>query len=110
MRVAITTRSVDCDILCERSGQYPSRCKSCQAFRPTLRSSAVRQTRDNHDHTSSSATTAEKDDRMKSLHQALKLTKQKASSLRIKLWEGVESLEMYEIPVVSLTSDGAKPN
>lgn len=70
-----TVRRVDCHILCDRSGQYPSRCKSCKAFRPTLRSSAARQTRDNHDHTSSSShtkfcalTPAEKDDRMKNLH------------------------------------------
>ena len=26
------------------------------------------------------------------------------------VWEVVEALEMYDIPVVSLTSDGAKPN
>ena len=26
------------------------------------------------------------------------------------VWEAVEALEMYDIPVVSLTSDGAKPN
>ena len=70
-----TVRRVDCHILCDRSGQYPSRCKSCKAFRPTLCSSAARQTRDNHDHTSSSShtkfcalTPAEKDDRMKNLH------------------------------------------
>lgn len=25
-------------------------------------------------------------------------------------WEVIEALELYEIPVVSLTSDGAKPN
>ena len=33
-----TVRRVDCELLCERSGQYPLRCNSCQPYRSTLHS------------------------------------------------------------------------
>ena len=87
-----TVRRVDCDMLCERSSQYPLRCKSCQSLRPTLRSLVSRQSNESDNHTSASShtryqdlTPAEKDERMKSLHRALKVSNQKVKRLQAKV-------------------------
>ena len=37
-----TVRRVDCDMLCEKSSQYPLHCRSCQSFRSTLHSMVSR--------------------------------------------------------------------
>ena len=75
-------------MLCEKSNQYPLRCKSCQSFRSTLRSLVNRQNKES-DHTSANShtrysdlTSAEKDERMRNLHRALKLSKQKVKRLQ----------------------------
>ena len=52
-----TVRRVDCDMLCERSSQYPLHCKSCQPFRSTLRSLISRQSNESDSHTSASSRT-----------------------------------------------------
>ena len=87
-----TVRRVDCDMLCERSSRYPLRCKSCQAFRSTLRSMVSRQSNESDSHTSASShtrycdlTPAEKDKRMKKLHHALKISNQKVKRLQTKV-------------------------
>ena len=79
-----TVRRVDCDVLCERSSQYPLCYKSCQLLRSTLRSLVSCQSNESDSHTSSSShtryrdlTPAEKDERMKNLHRALKVSNQK---------------------------------
>lgn len=79
-------------MLCERSSQYPLRCKSCQSLRPTLRSLVFRQSNESDNHTSASShtryqdlTPAEKDERMKSLHRALKVSNQKVKRLQAKV-------------------------
>ena len=88
-----TIRRVDCDILREPSGQFPLRCRSCQSFRLTLRSSVSRLS--NVDHTSASShasysrlSPADKDQRLKNLHSSLRLAKQQIHRLEAK----VESL------------------
>ena len=87
-----TVRRVDCDMLCERSSRYPLRCKSCQAFRSTLRSMVSRQSNESDSHTSASShtrycdlTPAEKNKRMKKLHHALKISNQKVKRLQTKV-------------------------
>ena len=87
-----TVRRVDCDLLCEKSSQYPLRCKSCQSFRSTLRSMVSRQSNDRDSRTSASShtrycdlTPAEKDKRLKNLHQALKASNQKVKRLQAKI-------------------------
>ena len=87
-------RRVDCDLLCEKSSQYPLRCKSCQSFRSTLRSMISRQSNERDSRTSASShtrymycdlTPAEKDKRLKNLHQALKASNQKVKRLQAKI-------------------------
>ena len=87
-----TVRRVDCDMLCERSSQYPLRCKSCQSMRSTLRSLVSCQSNESDSHTSASShtryrdlTPAEKDERMKNLHCALKVSNQKVKRLQAKV-------------------------
>ena len=87
-----TVRRVDCDMLCERSSQYPLRCKSCQTFRSTLRSLVSRQSNESDSHTSASShtrycdlTPAEKDERMKNIHRTLKVSNQKVKRLQVKV-------------------------
>lgn len=80
-----TVRRIDCELLCERSGQYPLRCNSCQPYRSTLRSAVSRQKVDSTSASShtpySRLTLAEKDERMRNLQQAVKLAKQKAKRM-----------------------------
>ena len=83
---------MDCDLLCECSSQYSLRCKSCQSFRSTLRSSVSHQNNDSDDHTSASShtryrdfTPAERDERMKNLHRTLKQMNQKVKRLQVKV-------------------------
>ena len=52
-----TVRRVDCNVICEHTGQYPQHCKACQTFRSTLRASVSRQKGDSHDHTSADSHT-----------------------------------------------------
>ena len=79
-----TVRRVDCDMLCERSSQYPLHCKSCQSLRSTLCSLVSRQSNESASNTSASShtryrdlTPAKQDERLKSLHRALKVSNQK---------------------------------
>ena len=66
-----TVRRVDCELLCEHSGQYPLRCNSYQPYRSTLHSAVSRQKVDSTSASShapySSLTLAEKDERMRNL-------------------------------------------
>ena len=79
-----TVRRVDCDMLCERSSRYPLHCKSCQAFRSTLRSMVSRQSNESDSHTSASShtrycdlTPGEKDKRMKNFIMLLRFLTRK---------------------------------
>ena len=87
-----TVRRVDCDMLCEKTTQHHLRCKSCQSFRSTLRSVVSRRSSKSDGHTSASShtrycdlTAAEKDERMKNLHRALKVSNQKVKRLQAKV-------------------------
>ena len=87
-----TMRRADCEILRERSSQYPLRCKYCQSFRSTLRSLVSRQSIDSGSHTSASShtrycdlTPAAKDERMKNLRRALKNSNQKVKRFQAKV-------------------------
>ena len=97
----ITVRRVDCEVICERAGQYPLRCTSCQAFRSTLRSSVSRLKTDSHDHTPRTSasshtsyrnlTPVEKEERMRNLRLSLKLANQKVKRLETKVSSLIES-------------------
>ena len=96
-----TVRRVDCDILCEKSSQYPLRCKSCQSFRSTLRSMVSRQSNESDSHISASShtryrdlTPAEKDERMKN-HRALKVSNQKVKRLQAKVDKLIANEAVY---------------
>ena len=85
-----TVRRVDCDILCNPS-RYTLRCKSCQLFRCTLRSSVNRVTNVD-DRTSATSHTsyrdlssAEKDTRLKNLHHSLRVAKQQVQRLKSEI-------------------------
>ena len=87
-----TVRRLDCSLLvCLKGKKYPSRCKSCQMFRKTLRSIVSRQegktdctAADSHTRYKD-LTSSEKDQRMKNLHSALRLSRQKATRLEAKV-------------------------
>ncbi len=90
-----TIRRVDCAILCEPSGQYPLRCRSCQSFRSTLRSSVCRLNDVDRTAATSHASYAslspgEKDQRLKNLHQSLRLAKQQIRRLEAKVKSLIE--------------------
>ena len=92
-----TVRRVDCDILCDPEGPYPQRCRPCQSFRSTLHSSLCRQMDVGDDHTAASShtrycnlTPTEKDERMKNLHQSLKLERQRVKRLEMKVSKLIE--------------------
>ena len=97
-----TVRRVDCELLCERSSQHPlRRCRLCQSFWSTLRSLATRQSTRSDRHTSASShiwyrdlTSAEKDDRMKNLHRALKVSNQRVKRLLLKVDHLISSQSM----------------
>lgn len=40
-----SVRRTDCEVICECNGIYPTRCKTCNSYRDTLRSSLSRQVR-----------------------------------------------------------------
>ena len=68
-----TVRRVDCDLLCEPCGQYPLRCRSCQLFRSTLRSSVSRLNESDQTSATSHASfkslsPSDKDQRLRNLH------------------------------------------
>lgn len=93
-----TVRRVDCDVICEHTGQYPLRCKECQTFRSTLRASVSRQKGDSHDHTSAGShthycilTPAEKDERLRNLHYSLQRAKQKVKRLEARVTQLIKS-------------------
>ena len=52
-----TVRRVDCDMLCERSSQYPLRCKLCELLGSTLRSLVSCQSNESDSHISASSHT-----------------------------------------------------
>ena len=87
-----TVRRVDCEVLRRRSSQHTLRCKSCQSLRSTLRSIVCRQSGESERHTSTSShtrycdlTLAEKDERIKNLQRALKVSNQKVKRLQAKV-------------------------
>ena len=103
-----TVRRVDCDFLCGRSAQFPQRCRSCQVFRSTLRSSVSRSSYAGGTRTNVSSHTpyknlssTEKDTRLSNLHHTLKLLKQRISRLEAKVKRLTESQGL------SLTEDDA---
>ena len=93
-----TVRRVDCDVLCNQVGYFPHPCQSCQSFRSTLRSSLSRhKSSSQDDRTDVSSRTkyaclssAEKDERMKNLHQSLKVAKQQVKRLEDKVKKLIE--------------------
>ena len=90
-----TVRRVDCDILCEPSAQCPQRCRSCQGFRSTLRSSVSRIHEDNRtsatSHTKySNLSPGEKDSRLSNLHRSFRLVKQQVRRLEAKVGRLIE--------------------
>ena len=92
-----TIRRVDCDILCDPVGLYPIRCKHCDAFRSTLRSSLSRR-KHSEDRTLSTSHTNygnlssdEKDKRMRSLHKSLVSEKQRVSQMKRKVKAMIEN-------------------
>ena len=106
-----TVRRVDCSILCEKSGQYPLRCKPCQRLHSTLRSivshEAVHDSR-----TSASShtryrdlTPSKKDERMKNLHCALKLSNQRVKQLQVKVTKLIanESMRLQDEDVTDIS-------
>lgn len=86
-----TVRRRDCSILCAPSIRN-CRCKSCQAFRSTLRSMITHESHRSHSQTSANShtrycdlTPAEKDKRTKSLHMALRVSDQKVKQMQAKV-------------------------
>lgn len=87
-----TVRRKGCSILCKvlPSGQS-LRCKSCKAFRSSLRGLVLRQSRKSTNRTSANSctprcdlTSVEKDERMKELYTKLRSAKQQAQRMRTK--------------------------
>lgn len=114
-----TIRRVDCEVICERSGKYPTRCKACQTCRSTLRSSVSRQNAVSDDHTSAdshtpycSLTPAEKDQRLKHLHQSLRTIKQKVKRLEAKVTELIktQALSLHECDSTNISTIVAEVN
>lgn len=92
-----TVRKVDCKMLCEKSTQYPLRCWSCQLLRSTLRSMVSCQSNESDSHMSASShtryrdlTSSKKDERMKNLHCALKVSNQKVKRLQARVDKLIE--------------------
>ena len=86
-----TVRRSDCSILCA-SPSRNYRCKQCQTFRPTLRVMALCHSQKSNSHTSASShtrccnlTSVEKDDRMKSLHSALRASNKKVKRMEARV-------------------------
>ena len=86
-----TVRRSDCSILCASSSRT-YRCKQCQAFRPTLRVMALRHSQKNNSRTSASShtrycdlTSVEKDDRLRSLHSALRASNKKVKRMEARV-------------------------
>ena len=87
-----TVRRVDCDMQCEKTTEHHLHCKSCQSFRSKLRSVVSRRSSKSDGHMSASShtrccdlTAAEKDERIKNLHLALKVSNQKVKRLQAKV-------------------------
>ena len=94
-----TIRRVDCDIICKREETFLYRCHSCQSYRSTLRASLSRHKSSSQiDRTGASSCTKyasltpdEKDERIKNLHQSLKITKQQVKRLEDRVTKLIES-------------------
>ena len=108
-----TIRRVDCDLLCTPSSQFPQRCRSCQVFRTTLRSSVSRSTNAVDTRTNPSSHTqykslslAEKDLRLSNLHCSMKILKQQITRLetRLKRLTESEGLSLREDDVADLSA------
>ena len=91
-----TVRKIDCEVLCHPS-RYTHRCKSCQLFRSTLRSSVIRVTSVDK-HTSATSHTnyrnlssAEKDTRLKNLHHSVRIVKQQVHRLKTKIGQLIDN-------------------
>lgn len=87
-----TVRRVDCDIICKSTHSHHVRCKSCQSFRSSLRASLSRQRGKCDDPTAASShtkycylTSSQKDERMRNLHQSLRLAKQQINRMEAKV-------------------------
>lgn len=98
-------RRVDCDVLCKRVSSFPLPCQSCHSFRSTLRSSVSRQRSSQDDRTNASSRTKyaclsseEKDERMKNLHQSLKVAKQQVKRLEDKVTKLIEKEGVFLQP------------
>ena len=91
-----TVRKIDCEVLCHPS-RYTHRCKSCQLFRSTLRSSVIRVTSVDK-HTSATSHTnyrnlssAEKATRLKNLHHSVRIVKQQVHRLKTKIGQLIDN-------------------
>ncbi len=108
---------MDCDV---GKGDFPNRCRSCSAFRNTLRSTLSRELKEvTKDHTSTSSHTCycnltpdEKDERLKNLHRSLLSAKQHSSALEAKFAAQIQaqSLPLQETDAADISSliDGVK--
>ena len=92
-----SVRRVECEIICDLSSRR-LRCQACQSFRSTLRSAVHRTISSKDDNTAASShtnykhlTPDEKSQRMKNLHQSLRVAKQQAKRLQAKVDEMIEN-------------------
>ena len=106
-----SVRRTDCDIICD----IPVRCKPCNSFRDSLRKTSHRQLQNVcvDDHTSAMShtcycllTSAEKDARLKNLHQSFSLSSQRNAALKVKINRLIQtqSLPLQENDASDITS------
>ena len=91
-----TVRRRDCSILCVQTAQS-HRCKSCQAFRPTLKSMVCHRANRSENCTSASShtrycdlTSSEKSIRLNRLHTALRSSTKRVNCLQAKVKKLIE--------------------
>ena len=90
-----SVRRVECDVIYDHLSRRV-RCQACQSFRSTLRSAVHRSSHNDSTAISSHTnyihlTPDEKDERMKNLHQSLRIAKQQAKRLQSKISQLIES-------------------
>ena len=92
-----TVRRRDCSVLCVQTSGQNHRCKSCQAFRVTLRGMVWRRAHRSENRTSASShtrycdlTSTEKSARLSSLHTALRSSTKRVKRLQAKVDKLIE--------------------
>ena len=109
-----SVRRTECDIICKRNkGNLPVRCKHCDTFRGTLRSTFSRAQRVAKDNTSTSShtcycnlTSAEKEERLKNLHRSLLSATNRNSALEAKIAARIQtqSISLPEKDITDINS------